>query len=615
MKRLKDYLPLLSALLVGCMIYASLKGYVAPVYELLPLETAQAAQEEAPGEKRRAESETETEAVISQGSFDLEDGIYYGTATGYSGPVRVAVTIKDHTIVAIEILETSDDFAYMNLARAVIDRLLAAQSFDVDTVSGATYSSRGIIKAVKNALTGEVDDSAPAGEDAGKGAGSTSVSKVEESGNYKDGTYYGTGTGFSGRIRVKVVISGGKIASIEIVESSDDASYLNRAKTVIARILKKQSTNVDVVSGASYSSAGIITAVRDALRQAAAKGQPETETETETETEEVITGTMPYPDGVYTGTAEGYLDDITVNVTIKDKTMTAIDIVYQADDPAFFNRALDVIKAMLKKQTAEVDVVSGATYSSKGIIGAVKAALAAAEQAAHPETESQTETEEEKPVTGTIPYKDGFYEGTGHGQAGDITVSIVIKDHTMISVIVTDSGDSDELTYAARTCVIPRILKKQTADVQPAADARQTSEGIMEAVRNALAAAKAATEQTVADQPEPVHAGDGTYHVTVLCSPDEFDDFAPYHLSADITISGGRITAIDNVVGDGDEDNDRYVAWALDGRSRYPGIVSQITAGRLPDEVDTVSRATCSSNALIEACRMALEAAEKAGKQ
>ena len=352
MKRLKDFLPLFSAVLIGCLIYASLKGYVAPVYELLTLETAQAAQDEEGRGKKRAETETETEALIGQGSFDLEDGVYNGSATGYSGTIKVAVTIKDHTITGIEILESVDDFAYMNLARGVIDRLLEAQSFDVDTVSGATYSSRGIIKAVKNALTGEVDDSQPAGADAGKGAGSTSVSKVEESGNYKDGTYYGSGTGFSGRIRVKVVISDGKITSIEVVESSDDASYFNRAKNVIARILKQQSTNVDIVSGASYSSVGIISAVRDALKGAAAGDAP-AETETETETEESVTGKFPYPDGVYSGTAEGYLDDITVNVTIKDQAMTAIDITYQADDPAFFNRALAVIKTMLKKQTAD----------------------------------------------------------------------------------------------------------------------------------------------------------------------------------------------------------------------------------------------------------------------
>ena len=261
MKRLKDFLPLFSAVLIGCLIYASLKGYVAPVYELLTLETAQAAQDEEGRGKKRAETETETEALIGQGSFDLEDGVYNGSATGYSGTIKVAVTIKDHTITGIEILESVDDFAYMNLARGVIDRLLEAQSFDVDTVSGATYSSRGIIKAVKNALTGEGDDSAPAGEDAGKGAGSTSVSKVEESGNYKDGTYYGSGTGFSGRIRVKVVISDGKITQETAISSTIKDLDMNIIAVHQQMKIEIDGINVEYLSSNCKISDGIVSVV------------------------------------------------------------------------------------------------------------------------------------------------------------------------------------------------------------------------------------------------------------------------------------------------------------------------------------------------------------------
>ena len=41
----------------------------------------------------------------------------------------------------------------------MIDKIIEGQTLDVDTVSGATFSSRGIISAVKNALTGEKDTS------------------------------------------------------------------------------------------------------------------------------------------------------------------------------------------------------------------------------------------------------------------------------------------------------------------------------------------------------------------------------------------------------------------------------------------------------------------------
>lgn len=67
----------------------------------------------------------------------------------------VAVTIKDKQITSIEILSASDDEPFFGRAKGLIDQIIKKQSTKVDTVSGATYSSKGIISAVKNALTGE----------------------------------------------------------------------------------------------------------------------------------------------------------------------------------------------------------------------------------------------------------------------------------------------------------------------------------------------------------------------------------------------------------------------------------------------------------------------------
>ena len=143
-------------------------------------------------------------------------------------------------------------------------------------VCEATFSSRGIISAVKNALTGEKDTSetgqAQSGQTGAAAGSSTSVAQVEDAAAYKDGTYYGSGTGFGGPLKVMVEISGGKIASIQIVENSDGSDYISKAASLIDSIITTQSTNVDTVSGATYSSVGIIQAVRDALGQAAVNG-------------------------------------------------------------------------------------------------------------------------------------------------------------------------------------------------------------------------------------------------------------------------------------------------------------------------------------------------------
>ena len=85
---------------------------------------------------------------------------------------------------------------------------------------------------------------------------------------YKDGTYTGYGEGMNGKVKVNVTISGDKIISISLGENSEDEEYLGEAKGVIDRIIASQSTSVDVVSGATYSSNGIIGGVNEALSKA-----------------------------------------------------------------------------------------------------------------------------------------------------------------------------------------------------------------------------------------------------------------------------------------------------------------------------------------------------------
>lgn len=85
---------------------------------------------------------------------------------------------------------------------------------------------------------------------------------------YKDGTYEGSATGYSGKTTVSVTVSGGKISEINIVNTGDDEEYMIDAKDVIPQIIEKQSLEVDAVSGATHSSKGIINAVGNALENA-----------------------------------------------------------------------------------------------------------------------------------------------------------------------------------------------------------------------------------------------------------------------------------------------------------------------------------------------------------
>ena len=576
-KKLKPFAPVLSVAVVASCVAGSLGGYQPPVY---------AAQEQTDFVKEET-TKSEEQAQVAKGSFDLTDGVYKGTGTGYAGDITVAVQIKDKQIVAIDILSSSDDAAFFKRAQAVIDKIIEGQTLDVDTVSGATYSSRGIISAVKNALTGEKDSGTTGQSQSGSGAAagsSTSVQAVEDPSAYKDGTYYGTGTGFGGTLKVKVEISGGKITSIQIMENQDGSEYISKASALINTIIQNQSTNVDTVSGATYSSVGIIQAVRNALSQAAVSTSGTTtsgeagnagNSGNQNQDTSAATGNFPYKEGIYYGTAEGYSGDVSVAVVIQEKSIKAILITETSDDEAFFQRAMGVVKNVLKTQSTEVDTVSGATYSSKGILGAIQNALKQAEKV------TNGETIEEKADTTQLE------------EAIKTAEALVQEEYTEASwsVLAVRLQDAKEmLETAGQTSV-----KQETVD---------------KAVEN-LNLAVAQLEKKKSDQEEEVKTKyiDGTYEVSVSCKPDEDEDFAEYQLSMKVTIRNDKIVSITEIAGDGGSENDSYIKKAANGTSSKKGVVSQIITKGMPEEIDTVSRATCSSNAIIDGCKKALEMA------
>lgn len=90
-------------------------------------------------------------------------------------------------------------------------------------------------------------------------------------------------------------------------------------------------------------------------------------------------GGSQWKDGTYTGVGEGLQDDITVEVTVAGGKITEVDVVEQRESPGVSEPALEQIpKAILEKQSTEVDVVSGVSYTSEGIIQAVEDALSKA---------------------------------------------------------------------------------------------------------------------------------------------------------------------------------------------------------------------------------------------
>jgi len=282
-------------------------------------------------------SEVLDSAASSSTSQKYKDGTYTGSGIGFKGrTTKVSVTIADGKITKIETLSYGDDRPYYEKAEgSVTKNIISKQSTSVDTVSGATYSSKGIISAVKDALSQSADSSnndtsssttqegaattnttedaknadetskANEGSTTGTASASSSNSSAKsgttasnnqtaESSNtqaatskasqgttsssstsssqgaYKDGTYTGSGIGFKGRTtKVSVTVANGKITRVETISYGDDRSYYERAVSSVTKsIISKQSTSVDTVAGATYSSKGIMSAVANALSQA-----------------------------------------------------------------------------------------------------------------------------------------------------------------------------------------------------------------------------------------------------------------------------------------------------------------------------------------------------------
>lgn len=212
-----------------------------------------------------ASSEAEEEALPK---LPYADGVYVGASRGYGGTVRVQVTMENGSITEVEILDASHETKqFLRRAKRLLTTVVDAQSWEVDAVSEATYTSRGILGAVQNALTGEVVNNPlpPQPEPAAP----LVVEEFTAPSTYLDGIYTAEAMGFEGQITVQVTVAEDKITDITLLSAEDEEEYLSRAKRVIPAILEGQSPNVDAVSGATYSSTGILNAVKLALAKAA----------------------------------------------------------------------------------------------------------------------------------------------------------------------------------------------------------------------------------------------------------------------------------------------------------------------------------------------------------
>ena len=135
-------------------------------------------------------------------------------------------------------------------------------------VAFAEYNVVTASRLADEAVSGAQAAQAVPAEGASSAEG-TQAEQTAQGAGYKDGTYRGSAQGYGGTITVEVTIENGSITRIDAVEhSGEDAAYWNMCSGVIPQLIETQGENADTVSGATFSSSGIINATIEALSQA-----------------------------------------------------------------------------------------------------------------------------------------------------------------------------------------------------------------------------------------------------------------------------------------------------------------------------------------------------------
>lgn len=214
--------------------------------------------------------------ALEEDSFDLiyddAGGLLGIMATssvqGYDGLISYNLALdQDGIVLGLRIIEHGEtqgvgdviekpEFQNQFLGKHCLDQLQIGE--DVDTISGATISTQAMILSLRRLLSAaavgffDFEKEAP-----------LDLTAVP------DGTYCGRGEGFGGEIEVEVTVERGKIVELEIVDHNEKPTYLAEAAAVIPQqIIDSQTLDVDTKTGATGSSAGIVSAVREALLKA-----------------------------------------------------------------------------------------------------------------------------------------------------------------------------------------------------------------------------------------------------------------------------------------------------------------------------------------------------------
>ncbi len=368
----------------------------------------------------------------------MKDGVYAGVAQGFGGDLVVDVTIDEGKVHDVKV-RPHQETPY--IAGAAIETLAAnivqAGGTTVDAVSGATVTSKALIAAVDQALQ-------------------------KASGKYEDGMYAGTAQGFGGDLIVDVTVGEGKITAVSVRTHGETPFVADSAiEELTAKIAQAGNANVEVVSGATVTSKALIAAVQEALNGTGEVVEPVLA---------VSTFEVNVGDGTYRGKAQGYGGELVVDVTVGGGKITEIVIVDNNETPFIAGNALQTLPPAIIEAQGAVDVIGGATVTSKAIIEAVEKALSG---------------EAAPGATYAINVGDGTHRGKAQGYGGELVVDVTVSGGKITEIVVVENSETPFIAGNAFSKLPPAIIEAQ-GPVDAVSGATVTSKAVLTAVEAAL---------------------------------------------------------------------------------------------------------------------------------
>lgn len=195
-------------------------------------------------------------------------GTYKGRSTGYHDYITVDVNVDEDKILNIDYEESETPEKGGEAVGEIVENIIDQQSLEVDTISGATFASEGTLRAVEHALEVARGKRAPLEED---------VEKEEETSifEFTPGTYRGAGDGYKGEIELKVTVSEHRIEKVEYNGIETQEVGGEAMKQITSNILSSQTSQIDAISGATFTSRGAQEALDYSLSVASGDVDPE----------------------------------------------------------------------------------------------------------------------------------------------------------------------------------------------------------------------------------------------------------------------------------------------------------------------------------------------------